>query len=389
MVGPNSSAARSRALDRATRASRPGVSNVLPSILTLVFLAGCAAAPQEMSFDPGARGTRVNRVWPAAPQTARFAYAGELTGEANFRRSPGNEPSTAMKVWSWIVGLQARPHRPVSLQRPQGGAADAEGRVYVTDVGRRAVFIFDSVAGKLLVGDMATATERFVAPIGVALGREGEILVSDAELGIVARLDPTGKPVGEIGRGVLVRPTGIARDPARGLIYVADTRDNNVKVFDDEGALVDLIGHEGDSPGALNSPTYLAVSHNRILVVDTLNSRVQIFDAYGDFERSFGKRGLYVGNMARPKGVSVGPEGNIYVIESYHDHLLTFDGSGRFLLPIGGTGHLPGQFYLPAGVWTDAVGRVYVADMFNGRVSIFQPLNVEAEESRSPGPEPG
>ena len=350
-------------------------------LLGLGLLAGCASGPKVMHLDPGERGDRADYVWPRAPQIPRFAYAGELTGDANFRNAAGNEPGRTVKILKWIAGLGSRPHRPIVLQRPQGGAVDAQGRVYVTDVSRRALFIFDSVEGKLLVREMATPTERFVAPIGVTVGRAGEILVSDAELGFVARLDPAGNPLGEIGSDVLVRPTGIARDAESGRIYVADTRASDIKVFDDDGALVDTIGHEGDTPGALNSPTFLAVADRQIYVTDTLNSRIQIFDEYGDLKKSFGKRGLYVGNLARPKGVGVGPEGNIYVVESYHDHLLAFDRSGQFLLPIGGTGHLPGQFYLPAGVWTDAAGRVYVADMFNGRICIFEPLSAGSEES--------
>jgi DNA-binding beta-propeller fold protein YncE len=99
---------------------------------------------------------------------------------------------------------------------------------------------------------------------------------------------------------------------------------------------------------------------------------VQVFDPDGRVLEVFGERGLYVGNLARPKGVAVDDEGNVYVVESFYDHLLVFDPSGRFLLPVGGTGHAPGQFYLPAGVWIDSRNRVYVADMFNGRVSIFQ-----------------
>ena len=89
---------------------------------------------------------------------------------------------------------------------------------------------------------------------------------------------------------------------------------------------------------------------------------------------TIGKRGLYVGDFTRPKGVAVDRFGHLYVVESFYDHLLVFDEQGRFLMPIGGTGKRPGEVYLPAGVWTDDRDRVYVADMFNGRVAMFQYL---------------
>ncbi|MBW2724179.1 MAG: 6-bladed beta-propeller [Deltaproteobacteria bacterium] len=311
-------------------------------------------------------------VWPRPPEAPRYRYVGELTGERNFSDAPGSEPNRTMKVVGWLLGLHRQASKPVVLQRPQGGAVGADGRVYVSDVSRAAVFVFDPSAGELLVWEMATETQRFTAPIGIALGGDGNILVTDAELGIVTRISSSGQPVGVFGGDILQRPTGIARDPERGRIYVADTRANDIKVFDDEGALIDLVGHQGEDPGALNAPIYLAVKEGKLYVTDTLNSRVQVFDEDGNLIRHFGERGLYIGNFARPKGITVGPDGIIYVVESLHDYLLAFDPQGHLLLAIGGTGREPGHFYLPAGTWTDPRGRIYVSDMLNGRVSIFE-----------------
>ncbi|MBW2422278.1 MAG: hypothetical protein JRH19_27345, partial [Deltaproteobacteria bacterium] len=331
-------------------------------LAVVLVLGACSSQPKVMRLEHPKGTLGQSRItWPPPPAPPRFVYAGELTGEANFAGAEADERSGAVRALSWLVGLGQERRKPVVLQRPQGGAVDDAGRVYVTDVSRQAVFVFDEYQGRLHVWEMATKSARFVAPIGIAIGANGEVLVSDAELALVARLGPDGTPVGTIGAGLLQRPTGIARDPERGRIYVADTRANDIKVFDESGELLDTLGHEGNSPGALNAPTYLAFSRGRIYVSDTLNSRIQIFDREGNLVGHFGKRGLYLGNLSRPKGVSVGPGGEVYVIESYYDHLLAFDSDGRFLLPIGGTGSGPGQFYLPAGVWTDARGRVYVA----------------------------
>jgi DNA-binding beta-propeller fold protein YncE len=99
---------------------------------------------------------------------------------------------------------------------------------------------------------------------------------------------------------------------------------------------------------------------------------VQVLGADGRVQRRLGPRGLYLGNLVRPKGVGVDGEGNVYVIESYYDSLLVFSPRGEFLMPIGGTGTATGRFYLPAGVWVDARNRVHIADMFNGRIVLFQ-----------------
>ena len=107
-------------------------------------------------------------------------------------------------------------------------------------------------------------------------------------------------------------------------------------------------------------------------MTDTLNSRIQVLTPEGKYVFKFGRRGLNVGDLPRPKGISVDRAGRVYVVESYYDHLLVYSPDGQLLLPIGGTGSEIGEFYLPSGVWSDARGRVYVADMFNSRVVILE-----------------
>jgi DNA-binding beta-propeller fold protein YncE len=343
----------------------------IAAAMSCLLLSGCAEPQRVMILDPQPDRVDQRRVWPGSPEIPRYLYVGQLTGEENFPRVKPTRRAAAAAL-AWIVGLGQELEVPVVLQRPQGGTVGADGRIYVTDVSRQAVFVFDPTEANLQVWDFAEDRKRFLAPIGIVIGPRNEILVTDAELGAVFRFDHDGTPLGSFGVEVLDRPTGLAYDASRNQVYVADTRGNDIKVFDDSGRLTDFIGHSGESPGELNAPTYIAFANDRIYVADTLNSRVQVFNRDGDLLDLFGERGLFVGNLARPKGITVDDEGNIYVIESYYDHLLVYDREGRFLLPIGGTGSAPGQFYLPSGVWTDNDNRIYVADMFNGRVSIFQ-----------------
>ena len=159
---------------------------------------------------------------------------------------------------------------------------------------------------------------------------------------------------------------------------MADTQSHDVKVFDAERRHVATLGRRGEGEGEFNYPTHLHFAGGELYVADTMNSRVQVFAA-GKHRLTVGARGLYLGNLVRPKGVTVDSDGNIYVVESYFDHLLVFDKHGNFLLPIGGLGAAVGQFYLPAGVWSDARNRIFVADMFNGRVVVLQFLGGEAD----------
>jgi len=350
----------------------PSIALLVPALL----LAGCAETHLVMNVNEASQGS-ATKVWPDPPEVARYSYVGELTGEDNFRPDNWANPGNATKMFNWLVGLTGLNSQPVVLQRPETGMVDAEGRIYVTDIGRGAVFVFDKPAGRLEVWDAARGKERFASPIGITQGANNEILVADSELKSVFRLDKNGSPLGEFGHDILERPTGLARDAKRGRIYVADTYAHDIKVFNDDGKLVNVIGQRGEGDGEFNYPTYLAFAADKLYVTDTLNSRIQIFDADGNFIAKFGKLGLNVGNLVRPKGVALDSAGNIYVIESLYDNLLVFDKKGRTLLGLGRSGKGIGEFYLPAGVWIDSHDQVYIADMFNGRITVLQYLGTQ------------
>lgn len=355
---------------------KPTISLPIALLGLLLLLTGCAETHMVMNLtDPGQGASPI--VWPAPPEEPRYSYVGELTGEDNFRPDNWANPDNATRLLNWLVGLNSINSQPVVLQRPQSGMVDAEGRIYVTDVGRGAVFVFDKPAGKLEVWDKAHGETHFASPIGITQGAHGEILVADSELKSVFRLDIHGNFLGEFGHDILERPTGLARDDNRGRVFVADTHAHDIKVFDDEGRLMNVIGQRGDGNGEFNFPTHLAFVADKLYVTDTMNSRIQIFDSDGNFISKFGKLGLNIGNLVRPKGVAVDSAGNIYVIESLYDNLLVFNSEGRTLLGLGGNGKGIGEFYLPAGVWIDNQDQVYVADMYNGRITVLQFLGTQ------------
>jgi DNA-binding beta-propeller fold protein YncE len=371
------------------RAARASVAAALALALTLTLL-GCASPAgvrghlqPDLSDVPGSLPV----TWPAAPETPRYVYRGTLTGEPNFHReAPAG--GALQRLGRWIAGLDEADESPLVLQRPSAVAGDDAGRVFVSDASRQAVFVFDARAGELQVWDEAAPSLRFVSPAGLAVVPAGTtrawpgtaaVYVADAALKGVFALDAEGRAVGRIGEGLLQRPTGVAFDARTGRLFVADAAAHDIKVFDVQGRLLKVLGRRGEGPGQFNFPTHLALREGTLYVTDAMNHRVQLLDVRegagadeGRMLRSIGRRGLFVGNLVRPKGVAVDAAGRVYVVESYYDQLLVFSPEGEFLLPIGGTGAATGQFYLPAGVWVDAEQRVHVADMFNGRLVLLQ-----------------
>ncbi len=340
----------------------------------LVFVSGCAKRQYVLKYEVS---PKVAEVWPKLPDSPRIQYVGSLLGEQNVYEVEENKRfgNKIADFFLWLVGLRSGYNaNPVILQRPQAGTVDNKGRIFVTDVSRHSIFVFDGAKGSLTEWQWAGGVS-FKTPVGIVTGENDTIYVADADLGYIVQLDSKGEIVRHFGEDSLNRPTGLARDPINKRIYVVDTHDHNIKVFNDAGEFIEIIGARGIEPGQFNSPTHVWFNNEKLYVTDTMNARVQILTAEGDVISTFGKRGSNVGDFVRPKGITTDSDGNIYIIESLHDYLLIYNSEGQLLLPIGGTGSGFGQFYLPSGVWTDNNNRIYIADMFNGRVVIFQYLD--------------
>ncbi len=359
----------------------PAMSRCLMLLLVLL-LAGCAGVGEKPVFSLDVDATHAKRlVFPSEEdgEVPRYLYLGHLYGDRNIN-DPESLRSGPLDYVARFLEIIKGEEPPREIYRPQAGAVDSLGRILVADRGNASVFVFDERGATLETWQQADGGRKFVSPVGVAIGQNGVVLVTDSELAIVARLNAKGDSVGPIGRGHLTRPTGIAYEQETQRIFVVDTADHQIKMFDPDGNLLDVWGARGDGPGEFNYPTYLAVQGGKLYVADTMNARIQVLSSKnGAHLASVGALGMYVGNMVRPKGVAVDGEGNLYVVESYYDHLLVFDRRGNYLMAIGGVGSEPGQFHLPSAVWVDGRNRVFVADTLNSRVSVFQFLGGGAE----------
>ena len=215
--------------------------------------------------------------------------------------------------------------------------------------------------------------------------------MADAKQRRVFHFDAAGLFRGTFGSNdTLERPTAVAVDDERRLLYASDTGGHRIQVFGlGDGKLLRTIGKRGSKPGEFNFPEGIAVGRDgRLYVVDALNFRYQEFDADGKFVATHGAIGQEPGSFARPKGIALDSEGHVYVSDAAFCNVQVFDAEGRLLIWIGGPGAAPGEFQLTEAVFVDRADRLFVVDQMNKRVQRFQYL-AEAKPETVPNGTPG
>ena len=336
------------------------------------------AGKKKKETKPEATVDTSNLVWPKPPQPARIKWEKQLMGEIEAKGLANAVPRK--KGWmDRLAGVTLPSEEPhYQLQRPWGVAIDSFGRVFVADTGARQVFVFDVEKKTFgLRGNKAPA--EIGVPMSVAVDSQDRLYVSDGALHRINCFDADGRLLAVFGEDKLSRPVGLAIDNDRQVLYVADPPAGKIAVFNLENReFVRTIGKQfkGEEPpeGTFNNPTNVAVDPDGMLyVVDTFNDRIQVFDPEGNFLHTFGELGsVGPGKFMRPKGIAIDGDGHVYVTDAQFNVVQIFDRDGKPLLLFGRLGREPGQFTLVSGIAVDANNRVVVADQAPGRIQLFR-----------------
>lgn len=331
-----------------------------------------------------------NIVWPNPPAIARIRYQAFYAAQKISQIESAN--NTKKQKWmDRLAGTQPASENPkmlFQLSQPYGVAVDSKNNLYVADQRVGAIFIFNTETREVeLIKNKTQA--HFVRIIGLAMDDNDRLFVSDPGLRHILVFNAEHKAEDVITEG-LVSPGGLALDRENRLLYVSDVDLDQVLVYDaDTFKPIRKLGttghnHELTSPGDFAKPTGLAVDHDgNLYVADTMNNRIEVFDADGKFVRTFGKAGDGPGYFARPKGVAVDGDGHIWVADGVQDRVQVFNQQDQLLISFGGHGLLPGQFQGLVGIAVDKMNRVFTSEIFPGRVQQFRYVSdAEADQLR-------
>lgn len=344
----------------------------------LMLLSACAPHP----------GAERNRFfWPPGPEKPRIEYINYYLTEQDAKR--GEEDWLEKAIFG-----QSQPRR--LFMRPSGIASDGKGRVFVTDVEAKKVYIFDLAGRQVrLLKNVEGHPAIFMFPVSVEMDDRGRAYVVDSRLPRKIHLFGADERLKKsFGEEQLERPVGMAVDSARQRLYVADADAHRVAIFDTDGNFLSTMGERGVEEGKFNFPLDVAVdADGNLYVLDSMNARIQVFDGEGSFLRQFGERGMSAGAFQMPRSLDVSRSGHLYVVDSRANRFVVFDLEGNLLLTVGGRstatakGVSPGGFSLPQAIDVDDDEAIWVVDSLNRMFHQFQYLNDEylAEHPILPG----
>ncbi len=206
----------------------------------------------------------------------------------------------------------------------------------------------------------------------VAADGKGQVIVMVRAVPYFRVFTADGKPVktwGDAGLFSLAHSVHVAPD---GAIWASDPNAHVVYKFSADGTVLMTLGKKGvmgddTSRDAFNQPNSVGFGPNGdVYVSDGYgSSRVVQFKSDGSFVRIIGgRKGSAPGELQVPHGVAVDPQGRVLVADSDNKRVSVFDKDGRFVKVIAAPSR--------GGLAATADGTIYVSDVNAGVVTLIR-----------------
>lgn len=276
-------------------------------------------------------------IFPSPPDSARIQYLTSI--------------STSLD----ITGEQSAFQRYV-MGREEGKPIY---KPYGISIRNNRVYICDTMLPGIEIIDLGRHTFSYFVPGGLGVLKKpvncsvdsaGNLYVADAGRKQVVSFDAAGRFLAVIGDTELEKPTDVVVNNSE--IWVCDLERHQVLVYDQLSGEVKRAFPDTTqgNPAYLYSPTNIAVYGNRIYVTDTGDSKIKVFEKSGRYTGSIGAFGRHAGQFVRPKGIDIDKEGHIFIVDAAFENVQIFNRQADVLMYFGGPYKKPGHMWLPADV---------------------------------------
>jgi PKD repeat protein len=264
-----------------------------------------------------------------------------------------------------------------NITSPNAIAVDSKEHVYVVETAYNVLKIFshsdeyvETLRGlnRPISAAVNVNGRIFVGNHYDTLSNKGNVEVYDSGLNFLFKLGT--------GDGEFSQPSAIAIDNSSGKIFVADKGAHEVKVYLSEGDFDFSFDGTAGGGGQFTKPTSITIDDARgeVVVLDRPlvgsldGARIQFFQLNGVYIEGFSSYGSNVGQMFKPKHLTVDKEGRVYVTDTQHDIVLVYDRDGTYL---GAVYDQDNPLSTPKGVTINNGNRLFVAALSLKKVEVY------------------
>ncbi|WP_242132126.1 6-bladed beta-propeller [Aestuariivivens marinum] len=250
------------------------------------------------------------------------------------------------------------------------GISMAKGKIYICDLNSNKIVILD-IENKTFNSIQPTLKKGFAQAINMFVDSEGFIYLANPLQRVISVYDVNFNYITEFGKKVNFRPVDVAVTNDK--IYVVDIQNNRVNIFDKTTKAFlsyfpnSVVGNDD----WLYSASAISISNNNIYITDTGDYSLKIYSLKGEFIKKMGNIGDGLGQFSRPKGNAVDQDDNVYVLDAAFENAQLFNKNGQLLMFFGGPYKGPGDMYLPAQITIDYDNIHYFEHLVDKRYKLL------------------
>ena len=194
-------------------------------------------------------------------------------------------------------------------KNPVAVAVDGQGFPWIFDKEESQLLKLDP-DGKILlkVGESGSREGYFSKPKDIHIGKDGLIYVADTNNDRVQVFNGDGVFMNSfnkgLGRQLLESPISLDQD-GKGNLYVLTDSRNVVVVIAPNGEVLREFGGKPPGRDKLDTPVSIALTGNEVMVLDAGTNSVKVYTLQGDYKREFGAKGSGKGDFKKPASLAV------------------------------------------------------------------------------------
>lgn len=305
-------------------------------LVSTLMLSGCAS-------DKGVCSTKPT-FFPPPPDEPRIQW---LTGISSSQDVGAKESQSSFSFF--LTGREA----PTVIRRlgKSYGVAINNGKLYVAESGEGRVVVINPVKGTFeYLKGMSNPRGVLKQPVNLAFDKEGYLYVADVGRKEIVVYDNDENYVNAFRQAKGSKIVSVAIHD--GKLYALDLGTSRIRVLDPKtGEETAEFGYSELPNQSLRAPGNFTIdSAGSIYVTNIGNNKAMKYDLDGNFLGSFGGTGDQFGNFVKPKGIAVDDAGRIYVVDAGTNVIQIFNEQFRLLTLFGWPGLETGSTNMPAGI---------------------------------------